>query len=495
MGNISSSPLYNIMYPDSVAVFGASNSMLTMGTSLLVNMMELGYEGEIFPIHRELREVLGLKAYRGLDEVPRVPDTALIVVPARVVPKILTDCGKKGIPSAIIVSGGFRELGREGMALEEEISEIAKEYGIRFLGPNCIGVVNPYHRWNTTIFHYTASMEGFIGMVSQSGSFVTQMFSHLKKFGLGFSQGMSIGNQADIDMVDCIEYLGECEHTKVIGLYIEGLPRPDKLVRVAREVSRKKPIVAMYVGGTEGGSRAGRSHTGALSASDAIYDGAFRQCGIVRASSIEELFDFCWALGTQPLLAGNRTVVLTHSGGPGAAAADAAERSGLRLPPLSEETRAKLREAVPQTGSLNNPVDLTFTRNFEDLYQQIPRILLEDPDFDCVLMYFLMSMENLGRLVGKVESPLFETMEAFQEYMLGLCRRFVSLARSRNKPLLGSSFLMRDEPFIRELEDLGIPIIPSPERSARAMGALYRYSRMREKLDQEASEQGRAVEP
>ncbi|MBI4775766.1 MAG: CoA-binding protein [Deltaproteobacteria bacterium] len=488
MGNTGRSPLYHIMNPESVAIFGASNSMLTMGTSLLINMMELGYKGEIFPIHRELEEVQGLKAYRSLDEIARVPDTALIVVPARVVPKVLMDCGKKGIPSAIIVSGGFRELGQEGMALEKEISEIAKKYGIRFIGPNCIGVVHPYHRWNTTIFHYTASMDGFIGMVSQSGSFITQMFYHLKKFGLGFSQGLSIGNQADLDMADCVEYLGECKRTKVIGLYIEGLTRPDKLMRVAREVSRKKPIIAVYVGGTESGSRAGRSHTGALSASDAIYDGAFRQCGIVRASSIEELFDFCWALGTQPLMTGNRTVVLTHSGGPGAAAADAAERSGLHLPPLSEKTRAKLREAVPQTGSLNNPIDLTFTRNFEDLYQEIPRILFEDPDFDGVLMYFLMSMENLGRLVGKADSPFFQTMEAFREYMLGLCRRFVDLVRSRNKPLIGSSFLMRDEPFIRELEDLGIPIIPSPERSARAMGALYRYSRMREALEQEASE-------
>jgi len=482
MESFEQSPLYQVMHPGSVAVVGASNSMLTMGTLLLNNLLNLGFEGKVYPVHPTLNHVLGLQAYSSVSRIPEVPDLALIVVPTRVVTQVLRDCGEKGIRRAIIVSAGFRELGDEGFLLEQELLDTARKYGIRFVGPNCIGVIHPAHRFNTTFFHYDASMEGFIGMASQSGSFITQMFYHLNKFGLGFSQGFSVGNQADISITDCVEYLGACPRTKVIGLYIEGLAHPDRLVRVAREVSKKKPIVAMYVGGTEGGRRAARSHTGALAGMDAVYEGAFRQCGVVRAYSIEELFDYCWVLGSQPLPQGNRTMVLTHSGGPGAAAADAAERSGLRIPPLSRRTRNRLRDAVPHTGSLNNPVDLTFTRNFEELYELIPRVLLEDEDSDALLVYVLMSTDNFQRIMDRAESSMFDSLEAFEKYMVGLCHRFAALIKSQPKPVICSSFQRRSELFIRELEDQGIPVLPSPERSARALGALFRYAGMRARL-------------
>ncbi|UCF91645.1 MAG: CoA-binding protein [Desulfobacterales bacterium] len=482
MPAIANSPLYPIMHPERVAVIGASNNMLTMGTTILNNLLSLGFQGQVFPVHPKLNQVLGLKAYAHVGEIPVVPDLALVVVPTPIVPQVMRDCGAKGIRRTIIVSGGFREAGAEGRQREQELLAIAQQYGIRFIGPNCIGVVNPFHRFNTTMFHYNAAPNGFIGMASQSGSFITQMFSHLAKFGLGFSQGFSVGNQADIDLADCVEYLCACDRTKVIGLYIEGLTRADKFIRIAREVSKTKPIVAMYVGGTEAGRRAGESHSGALAGSDAIYEGVFRQCGILRASSIEELFDFCWALGTQPLMAGNRVAVFTNSGGPGAAAADAADRAGLKLPALSLPTRQKLRASVPHTGSLNNPIDLTFTRSFEDIMEHIPRILLEDEGLDGILMYFLIVVDNFKCLLGKADSSVFKTAAEYEEYILRLCRRLARLVQSYNKPLLGSSFLTRDEGFIRELEDLGVPILPSPERSARAMGALYRYSRMRQAL-------------
>ena len=475
---IENSPLKTIMQPESVAVIGASNRMLNMGTTLLNNILAFGFKGQVYPVHPKSEEVLGLKAYPYVSEIPVVPDLALVVVPPRVVAQVMKACGEKGIRHAIIISGGFKELGQEGKQLEDELLSVAKRYRIRFMGPNCIGVVNPSHRFNTTFFHYDASMEGFIGMASQSGSFITQMFYHLKKFGLGFSQGFSVGNQTDIDMADCVEYLGECDRTKVIGLYIEGLKQPRKFIRIAREVSRRKPIVALYVGGTEAGSRAGGSHTGALSGADKIYDGVFRQCGIIRARNIEELFDFCWTLGTQPLMSGNRVVVFTSSGGPGTCAADAANRSGLRLPLLSAKTQEKIRNAIPHTGSLNNPIDLTYNRNYEDFFDLIPCTLLEDESIDGILMYFLITSDYFKRLLGKAESPI-STIKEFEEYLLGLCSGFAKIVKSYKKPLLGSSFLMRSERFIRELEDLGIPILPSPERSAHAMGALYRYSLIR----------------
>lgn len=482
-----SSPLYSIMHPKSVAVIGASNSMLTMGTTILNNMLTLGFPGEVFPVHPSLKEVLGLKSYSEVKKIPVVPDLAFIVVRHEIVAQVLRECGEKGIRRAIIVSGGFRESGEEGQRRESELKEVAEHYGIRFVGPNCIGVVNPGHGFNTTMFHYTADMKGFIGMASQSGSFVTQMFAHLEKFGLGFSQGISVGNQGDIDLADCVEYLSTCPRTRVIGLYIEGLVRPRKFMAVAREASRQKPLVAMYVGGTDSGRRAGWSHSGSLAGADAVYDGVFRQCGIVRADTIEELFDYCWALGTQPLISGNNVAVVTHSGGPGAAAADAADRAGLSLPALSPTSQEKLQQLVPNTGSLNNPIDTTFTRSFEDLVLGIPEILLEDEQLDGLLVYFLFAKDNFKNLLEKVESPLFKTVEEFDNYLMGLSHRFSQLVKPMNKPLLGSSFLTRSEGFIRVLQDCGIPVLPSPERSARAMGALYQYAQMRARLTQQDS--------
>ena len=474
--------IYQLMHPQHIAVIGASNNILNMGTRILSTLISLGFQGQIFPVHPKLDQVLGLKAYQNVKRIPLVADLAVIVVPTASVAKVLRECGQKGIRQAIVISGGFREAGREGRRREDELVAIARQYGIRFLGPNCIGVVNPRHRFNTTVFHYEAAMDGFIGMVSQSGSFVTQMFYHMEKFGLGFSQAFSIGNQADIDLADCIEYLEGCERTRVIGLYVEGIQQTRKFMRIARAVSRRKPIVALYVGGTEAGGRAGGSHTGALAGSDRIHDGVFRQCGIVRAFSVEELFDFCWALGSQPPMKGNRVVVFTHSGGPGAVAADAADRVGLQLPPLSPQTQAKIKQHLPHTGSLNNPIDTTYFRRLDDILLTIPKVLLEDRQIDGILMYFLFMADNFERLLEKAESPMLASLAEFENFVMNLCRRLADVIATHPKPLLGSSFQMRSERFIRDLEDLGIPILPSPERSARAMAALYRYTHMREAL-------------
>jgi acyl-CoA synthetase (NDP forming) len=202
----------------------------------------------------------------------------------------------------------------------------------------------------------------------------------------------------------------------------------------------------------------------------------------VRAFTVEELFDFCWALGSQPPMKGNRVVVFTHSGGPGAVAADAADRVGLKLPPLSPRTRANIQQRLPHTGSLNNPIDTTYFRRIDDMLLTIPEILLEDRQIDGILMYFLFMAENFERLLDKAESPMFASLAEFEDFVMNLCRRLADAIAIHEKPLLGSSFIMRSEKFIRELEDLGIPILPSPERSARAMGALYRYNNMREAL-------------
>lgn len=480
MNRFEESPLYRIMHPRSVAFWGASNNPMGMGSVQLSHLLELGFEGPVYPIHPREKEILGLKAYARISDVPGPVDLAVFVIPTKIVPDILEECGKAGVRRAIIVSAGFAEIGSEGKELQNQLVEIARRYGIQFIGPNCIGVVNPYVKLNTTFYPYEAA-PGFIGMASQSGSFITQMFTHLQKFGLGFSQGLSVGNEALIDITDCVEYLGQCPKTKVIALYIEAIRRGRDFFRVAREVSKVKPIVAYYVGGSKAGSRAGLSHTGALAGPDSLYNGVFRQSGIIRAYSMEELFDFAYVLGSQPLPRGNRVGILTHSGGPGAAAADTADRSGLELTDFSETTQEKLRELVPGTASIRNPVDLTFTKNYGDYMETMPGILLEDPGVDGLFLYCLMPHR---RVIDSVIATRFGEVEnaadIANEFIRSQCAAAARLSSTYGKPVVGATFCTRSEIFVRELQDRGFPCLPSPERAVSALAALAKYAHWRE---------------
>ena len=224
LNSIEESPLYSIANPKSIAFFGASNNISAMGTNLLLSVRSIGFEGAIYPVHPKESEVQGLRAYRSVMDLPNAPDLAVVVLPTRIVNRALEECGQKGIKHVIVVSGGFKEIGGEGDELERELVEIAHRYGIRILGPNGLDVANPHQRLNTTFIPHEGPA-GFIGLASQSGSFITQMFNYLSRFGLGFSTALSVGNEADIDLIDCIEYLGACPNTKVIALYIEGLKR------------------------------------------------------------------------------------------------------------------------------------------------------------------------------------------------------------------------------------------------------------------------------
>ncbi len=481
MADFENHPLHGIMHPRSIAFWGASNNPTAMGSVQLAQLRALGFEGPVYLMHPREKAIDGLPAYAHLEDVPGPVDLAILILPTRVVPEILEECGKAGVTRAIIVSAGFGEMGAEGKEQQQRLVEIARTYGIHFVGPNCIGVVNPYVKLNTTFFPYQAS-KGFIGMASQSGSFITQMFEHLEKFGLGFSQGFSVGNEAVTDIVDCMEYLGECPNTTVIALYIEAIRRGREFCRVAREVSKKKPIVAYYVGGSESGKKAALSHTGALAGPDQLYDGIFKQCGITRASSIEELFDLCYVLGSQPVPRGNRIGILTHSGGPGAAAADTAERCGLRLAQLSPETIDALSPHVPHTASVSNPVDLTFNRNPEDYMQLLPRILLQDENVDMLFLYVLIPVH---RVIETLEATGMESGQAADlaaTFIADQCKAVAEIAAESGKPLVGGSFCHRTEPFIGELQDLGVPVLPSPERAVKALAYLAKYAAAKKAL-------------
>ncbi|MEW6266101.1 MAG: CoA-binding protein [Thermodesulfobacteriota bacterium] len=481
LSSIEDSPLHLIANPKSMAFFGASNNIVSMGTNQLLSLLSLGYEGRVYPVHPKEEKVQGLKAYRSVLDLPEVPDVAMMVLPTQVVNPTLEECGRKGIKRAIIVSGGFKEVGGDGAALEQEMVRIAARYGLRILGPNGLGVANPYRKLNTTFIPHEGQ-PGFIGLASQSGSFVTQMFNYLANLGLGFSTALSVGNEANIDLVDALEYLGACPHTKVIAMYIEGLKRGRAFLEVARKVTRRKPVVVLYIGGSEAGRRAGLSHTGSLAGPDDLYGGVFRQSGVIRAESVTELFDFCWALGALPAPRGNRVIIQTHSGGPGAAAADACGRAGLQLPALADETRSRLAPYLPHTGSCQNPVDLTFTKNPGDFYSRIPKVLLADPGADMLLVYFFTPEPVLRRGLSQMGVPPEKLDEEATKVLDLSCRAVLKTIKEQDKPVIGYTWRSLEESFSRKLTEGGVPLYPEAERAARAMSALVRYHAYRVKM-------------
>jgi len=488
ISSIHESPLYPIVNPKSIAFFGASNTFMRMGSIMLSSVQALGYEGKMYPIHLTEKEVRGYKAYPSIMDLPEVPDLAIIVLPTKIVCKTLEDCGKKGIKHAIVVSGGFREAGPEGVEMQKELEAIALKYGIRFLGPNCLGIANPHIKLNPTPIQ-AEGPPGFVGLASQSGSFITQMFDYLHRNGMGFSAALSVGNEASIDIVDCLEYLGACPNTKVITLYIEGITRGKKFIETARAITAHKPIVALYVGGSEAGKNAGRSHTGSLSGPNEIYDGVFKQCGIIRAQTLAELFDYALALGTLPRPRGNKVIIQTHSGGPGATAADACGRAGLTLPPLSSETVEKLKPLIPKTASTANPVDMTFSKNPAEDYFNIPDILLQEKNADMLLAYFVSPGIFIERILKEMNVPAESIPQKMDKLITGYVDSFFSLTRLHpDKPIVGFTYRSLQEQMARNLLDRGMPVYQDPERAARAMAAVLQYYRMRDGRAKEASQ-------
>ena len=477
----SKGPLYPIVNPRSIAVFGASNNAMRMGSIMLATMVSQGYEGEVYPVHPREDHVLGLKAYPSVLDIPEVPDLALIILPTDIVCQTMDECGRKGIRHAIVVSGGFREAGSAGAALQGKLERTANRYGIRFLGPNCLGVANPHLKLNPTPIAYEGPA-GFVGLASQSGSFITQMHDYLCRMGLGFSTAFSVGNEANVDIVDCMKYLGACPHTKVIALYIEGITRGKEFIEAARSIVPHKPIVAVYVGGSEAGRRAGLSHTGAIAGPDEVYEGMFRQSGIIRVQTITEMFDYCLALGNLPRPPGNRAVIQTHSGGPGATAADSCGRVGIQLTDLSEETIEKLKPLIPHTASINNPVDMTFSKNPMYDFNQIPDALLSDENTDILMVYFISPHIFVQPMMERAGVSADEADEKIRILIEENCRAFLAVKEKHNKPVVVYTYRSLQEHMVRILLAGGVPVYNDPDRAARSLVAVLRYYRLKDEL-------------
>jgi acetyltransferase len=344
--------------PQSIAVIGASATPGKVGYNVLKNIIESGFTGKIFPINPradEISSILDYPAYENVLEVPEEIDIAIFVIPAKSVNSVAEECGKKGIKGLVIISAGFKEIGGEGIVRERELVKIAQKYNMRIIGPNCLGFVGIHYNGS---FAANTPKKGGIAMISQSGAMLTGMMDYSMEQSFGFSCNISLGNKADLDEVDFIEYLAEHDETKVILCYLESIDKGEKFLEIVPAAARKKPIIILKAGISEAGARAASSHTGALAGSDIAYELAFKKSGVIRAKTISDLFDYGEIFLYQPIPKENSFAIITNAGGPGIVATDAFEKEGLKFASFSESILHQLRENLPKEAAIFNPVDI-----------------------------------------------------------------------------------------------------------------------------------------
>ena len=441
--------------PNSVAVIGASTNSDKLGYAVVKNLLDGGYSkhGKVYPINPSASEILGFKVYPTVLDVPDPIDLAVIVIPYTHVPEALRTCGQKSIPSAIVISAGFREAGKEGLERELELVDICHEYNLRLIGPNCLGVIDSFTPLNAS-FAAGTPPSGPMAFMSQSGALGTAVLDIALAGQLGLSKFVSLGNKADVSEIDLLQDWVKDEHSKVILIYSEGMPSGQEFIRVARQVTRQKPVVAIKSGVTQSGSRAVSSHTGSLAGSEQAYQAAFHQAGILRADSMESLFDEALALGYQPPLKGDRIAILTNAGGPGILATDALEKSGLALARFELETIRALEQYLPDAASAANPVDVLGDAR-ADRYQFALEQLTKDPNVDGIMVL----------LTPQAMTEIDDTAQVT-----------ASVAQNTDIPILGC-FMgeARIQSGISILTQNGIPNYPFPERAANAFKAMSDY--------------------
>ncbi|MEJ7612171.1 MAG: acetate--CoA ligase alpha subunit [Candidatus Fervidibacter sacchari] len=448
-----------ILEPQSVAVIGASRQPGTVGYAVLSNLLMGQYTGIVYPVNPKAKAICGVRTYPSVLEIPDPVDLAVIIVRAPLVPQVLEECGQKGVKGAIVISAGFKETGPEGAKLEAQVKEIAHHYGIALVGPNCLGVINtdPNYRLNAS-FAKEMPLPGNIAFISQSGALCTAVLDYAKGQGIGFSKVVSLGNKADVNENDFLAYLWQDPQTQVILLYIEELSDGRRFLQLAREITgegdNRKPILALKAGRTPAGARAVASHTGSLAGSDEVYEALFAQAGVLRADTVEDLFEYAIAFANQPLPNGRRTVIITNAGGPGIMATDACVRYGLELAQLNEKTLEQLRQKLPPHASLLNPIDLIGDAQ-HDRYEAALDAVLDDPNVDAVIVLLtpqaMTDIENIANVI-------------------------VQKSKQRVKPILACFMGLVDiSAGVNILKENGVPCYSFPEDAVRALAAMVKY--------------------
>lgn len=385
----ASASMRPIFAPRSIAVIGASRRRGNLGAEILHNLIAAGFRGALHAVNPNAQEIDGVRCTATVCEIEGAVDLAVIAVPAKDVERVVDDCIAKEVPAVVVISAGFGETGASGAEMQQRLVEKVRCAGMRMVGPNCMGVINtdPAVRMQAT-FVAADPARGNIAMSSQSGALGLAVLDYARDLGVGFSSFISVGNKADVSGNDLIQYWADDPATDVILLYLESFGNPRRFAEIARRVSRQKPIVAVKAGRSAAGARAAQSHTGALASSDAIVADLFRQAGIIRAGTLEEMFDVAVLLSQQPLPAGRKIGIVTNAGGAGILAADACEANGLELPMPSQDLVAKLRAFLPEAASVGNPIDMIASASAEH-YRRAIRAMLDDGSFDTVLVIYI----------------------------------------------------------------------------------------------------------
>ncbi len=441
--------------PEAVAVIGASRKPKKIGYEIVRNLLEYEYQGKIYPVNPKAEEILGLKCYKSILDVPGRVDLAVISVPAKLVPVVLKECGEKGVKNVAVISSGFGEVGN--VELEKEIVDIARKYGMRLLGPNIFGLVYTPTRLNAS-FGPRDVLPGNIAFLSQSGALGIALMGWTILEGIGLSAVVSLGNKADIDDADLLEYFNADPNTRVILIYMEGIKDGRRFMDIAKKVSKNKPIIVIKAGRSEKGAKAVASHTGSLAGSDVIYSVAFRQSGVLRAISFEEAFDWARALSKLPPPKGENAIILTNGGGVGVLATDACEEYGVKLLDMPEDLMEAFRKYMPPFGSPKNPVDLTGQAS-EEAYRGAFEEALRDPRVHSVILLYCETIITDPVLLADVIIDAYHNAKEKKPVVVN----FVGGEAS--------------DKAMRKLEREGIPTYPTPERAVSALAAVYRWAR------------------
>ncbi|MCG8346640.1 MAG: acetate--CoA ligase family protein [Chloroflexales bacterium] len=446
--------LEEIFSPQSVAVVGASPNPMRLGHQVLKNIVTNGYPGRIYPIHPSATTVLDLPAFPSVLAIPDPIDLAVIIIPAEHVLAVIEECGQKGVNGLIVITAGFKEIGSAGKELERRLLECVRHYGMRMVGPNCLGVIDTVIKLNAS-FAALMPSDGEIAFMSQSGALCTAILDWSKAAGIGFSRFVSLGNKADIDEVALLQAWNGDPHSNVILAYLEGIADGPGFIAAARQVTPHTPVIAIKSGTTAAGTRAASSHTGALTGSESAYEAAFTQSGIIRAREMQELFDFALAFAYQPPLAGDRIAVVTNAGGPGIIATDAIERSGLKMATFEPDTIRTLQRDLPPTANVFNPIDIIGDAR-SDRYRIALAAALADPGVDGVLVLF----------TPQANSDIIETVQII-----------IDRSKNQSKPVL-TSFMgaVSLGPALDLLNRNRIPNYTFPERAVNVLTAMARYS-------------------
>ena len=455
----ASTSMRGLFEPRSIAVIGANRERGRIGSEILHNLIACGYTGRLYAIHPTATDIGGVAAFPSATSIPDPVDLAVVCVPAPQVISVVDDCIRKGVKAAVVISAGFGETGDAGRRLETELLDHVRRGGIRLVGPNCMGIINTDRavRMNAT-FAPVDPPAGHVALLTQSGALGLAILDYARELNIGFSTFVSVGNKADVSGNDLLQYWEGDSKTEVILLYLESFGNPKKFSRIARRISRKKPIVAVKAGRSRAGARAASSHTGALAASDAVVDALFRQAGVIRTGTLEELFDVAALLVNQPLPAGRRVGILTNAGGPAILAADACEAHGLELPALSATSVEALRTFLPSSASLGNPVDMIASASAAE-YERALSILLADDQIDAVLVIFIPPLVTKG------------------EDVAAAIRR--ATTANPSKPV--AAIFMSAEPALPLLAP--VPCFRFPEAAAAALARTAAYAEWRRQPD------------